>query len=196
VQCGTPGDHRPPERALPRVLLIGDSITRAYYAEVETKLDGHAYVGRLATSKSVGDPALLTEVATILDEAKFDVVHFNNGMHGWGYTEDEYRTAFPALIHTIKKHAPGAKLIWATTTPVREQNAVERLDPRTDRVKARNAIAAEFVNREQIPTDDLFTLVLNHPEYSSADGVHFNALGVSAQAPQVAASILKALSEK
>jgi hypothetical protein len=40
---------------LPRVLLIGDSITRGYFKDVEEKLKGKAHVARLATSKSVGD---------------------------------------------------------------------------------------------------------------------------------------------
>lgn len=48
---------------LPRVLLIGDSITRGYGPQVEADLKGKAYVGRMATSKSLGDPALLEEVA-------------------------------------------------------------------------------------------------------------------------------------
>src|SRR3954471_16722763 len=48
---------------LPRILLIGDSITREYHSVVEKALKGKAFVGRLATSKSLGDPALLDEVA-------------------------------------------------------------------------------------------------------------------------------------
>src|SRR5450756_2452629 len=74
---------------LPRVLLIGDSITRGYGKQVEANLKGKAYVGRLATSKSLGDPALLDEVALVLRQIKFDVIHFNNGMHGHAYTEEE-----------------------------------------------------------------------------------------------------------
>jgi len=69
------------ETNLPRVLLIGDSITRAYYPEVEKNLAGKAYVGRLASSAFISDPILLKEVAMVLDEYKFDVIHFNNGMH-------------------------------------------------------------------------------------------------------------------
>ena len=66
----------------PRVLLIGDSITRAYYKTVEDTLKGKAIVCRLATSKSLGDPGLLDEVKLVLGQATFDVVHFNNRMHG------------------------------------------------------------------------------------------------------------------
>src|ERR1700726_1885777 len=77
-------------RGFPRVLLIGDSIARGYYREVEEHLKGKAYLARLATSKSVGDPGLLAEISLVLGQTHFDVIHFNNGMHGWGYTEEEY----------------------------------------------------------------------------------------------------------
>jgi GDSL-like Lipase/Acylhydrolase family len=176
-------------RDLPRVLLVGDSIARGYGPKVEQKLKGKAYVARLATSKSVGDPALLLEIELILGQARFDVIHFNNGLHGLGYTEGDYRKAFPDLIATLKKGAPGSKLIWATTTPVRDRDHLDRLDPRTDRVEARNAIAAKLVGLEKMPVDDLFALMAGHPEYHALDGIHFNDKGVAAQAEQVASRI-------
>jgi len=104
---------------LPRVLLIGDSIARDYYPEVEKRLEGKAFVARLATSRFVSDPVLLKEIESVLEGTKFDVIHFNNGMHGWQHSEAEYRKAFPKLIKTIRAHAPKARLIWATTTPLR-----------------------------------------------------------------------------
>jgi len=59
-------DHK-----LPRVLLIGDSITRGYYPDVEKALAGRTYVARLSTSKSLGDAALLKEIALILSEERY-----------------------------------------------------------------------------------------------------------------------------
>ncbi len=179
----------------PRVLLIGDSITRAYYKTVEDRLTGKAIVCRLATSKSLGDPGLLDEVKLVLGQATFDVVHFNNGMHGWGYTEDEYAKAIPDLVATIRKSAPGAKLVWASTTPVRVSGKVEQLDPKTDRVKARNKSAAEVMAKERIATDDLFALVIEKPDWFSSDGVHLNAKGSAAMGEQVAAEVLKLLGD-
>lgn len=178
---------------LPRMLLIGDSITRGYFKEVEEKLKGKAYVARLATSKSVGDPGLLAEVALVLGQTHFDVVHFNNGMHGWGYSEDEYRRSFPLFLETIKKGAKGAKLIWASTTPVRESGNLAEFNAKTERVRERNRIAAEVVAREKILVNDLFSLVAGQPEFHSNDGVHFNGKGITAQAEQVARSILGVL---
>jgi hypothetical protein len=176
-------------RDLPRVLLVGDSIARGYGPKVEQKLKGKAYVARLATSKSIGDPALLAEVSLVLGQAKFDVIHFNNGLHGFGYTEIEYRKAFPDLIATLKREAPGAKLIWATTTPVRKPDKLDQVDPKTDRVQARNAIAAQIMEAEKIPVDDLFALMDRHAEFHALDGIHFNDKGVAAQAEQVATRI-------
>jgi lysophospholipase L1-like esterase len=180
-------------KGLPRVLLVGDSITRGYGPRVEQQLKGKAYVARLATSKSVGDPALLAEVALVLGQARFDVIHFNNGLHGFGYTENDYRKAFPDLIATMKQGAPGSKLIWATTTPVRQRDHLDQLDPRTDRVEARNAIALKVVQAEKIPVNDLFALMDGHPEYHALDGIHFNEKGVTAQANQVVDQIKSAL---
>src|SRR5271170_6803351 len=71
------------ETNLPRVLLIGDSITRAYYPEVEKHLAGRAYVGRLSSSAFISDPALTQQIVMLLSLYKFDIIHFNNGMHGW-----------------------------------------------------------------------------------------------------------------
>jgi len=111
-----------PENKLPRVLLIGDSITRGYSGAVDKLLDGKAYVFRLADSHFLNDPMLMTEIAMVLDNQKFDVVHFNNACHGWQYSEDDYRKYFPGFLDVIRKHAGHAKLIWATTTPLKVDN--------------------------------------------------------------------------
>ena len=181
------------ETKLPRVLLIGDSITGGYGPKVEEGLKGRASVARLTTSKSIGDPALLTEVALVLGQCRFDVVHFNNGLHGAGYGEEEYRQQFPELVATIRKHAARAKLLWATTTPVRQAGNLNVVAEDTKRVEARNKIADGIMAREKIVVNDLFGLVKDHPEWWSADGVHFNAQGIAAQAAQVVGRITEAL---
>src|SRR5947199_3661329 len=103
------------ETNLPRVLLIGDSIARDYYPEVEKRLAGKAFVGRLATSRFVADPVLLKEIESVLSGAKFDLIVFNNGMHGWQHSDDEYQKAFPKLIKTIRTHPPKSTLICPST---------------------------------------------------------------------------------
>ena len=183
------------ETNLPRVLLIGDSIVRDYYPEVEKQLAGKASVARLATSRFVADPVLLKEIELVLNATKFEVIHFNNGMHGWQHSEVEYQKALPKLIKTIRAHAPKARLIWATTTPLRDGKGVAydtKAQYSDERIAARNAIAAEIMKAQTIPTDDLNAAVRGHPEYHS-DNVHFKSQGVQIQAAQVSAEVEKLL---
>jgi len=183
------------ETNLPRVLLIGDSIARDYYPEVAKRLAGKAFVARLATSRFIADPVLLKEIELVLDQAKFDVIHFNNGMHGWQHNEAKYRQAFPKCLETIRSHAPQARLIWAATTPLRDGKGVTsdtKAEYSDERIVARNAIAAEIVTAQNIPTNDLNAPMRGHPEYHS-DNVHFNKQGVRIQAAQVSAEVEKLL---
>jgi hypothetical protein len=180
----------------PKVLLIGDSITRAYYGEVEKALAGKADVARLATSKALPDPALLDEVEMVLKQCTFSVIHVNNGLHGWGYSEAQFKESMPKLIALIRRYAGDAPIIWAMTTPMRKKEDLKQFAPQTERVKERNRIAAEFTTAEKIPVDDLFSLVENHPEYYGGDGVHFNNQGQAAQGKQVAEIVLKHLPAK
>jgi hypothetical protein len=180
---------------LPRVLLLGDSIARGYYPAVEKRLAGKAFVTRLTTSAFVSDPMFHQQIALVLDHTRFDVIHFNNGLHGWQLSEADYRKAFPDFLATLQKHAPNAKLIWATTTPHKPTtNAppANSSNEATKRVAARNTIALEFVAAKKIPVNDLFTPLLGRAELYS-DGVHFNREGIALQANQVAAEIEKLL---
>jgi lysophospholipase L1-like esterase len=183
------------ETGSPRVLLIGDSITRGYYPSVEKRLAGKAFVARLTTSAFLTDPMLNQQIALVLDNTKFDVIQFNNGMHGWQHDEAEYRKAFPGFLATIRKHAPKARLIWATTTSLKQSTNTPSANPgesTNERVTARNAIALEFVQAQNIAVNDLHALVKGHPEYHS-DSVHFNREGIEVQAEQVAGQIEKLL---
>lgn len=181
---------------LPKVLLIGDSIVASYSRRVSDGLKDKASCGHLATSKSLGDPALLEEVKLVVSQYPFAVIHFNNGLHGWGYTEEQYKEAFPNLLALLRQYAPKAKLIWATTTPMRQPKHLDQLAPQTERVRKRNQIAAQFIQKAGIPIDDLFARVENHPEYQAADGVHFNSQGVAALSQQVIENIQKSLPPK
>jgi lysophospholipase L1-like esterase len=131
----------------------------------------------------------------VLGEYKFDVIHFNNGMHGWQHSEEEYAQAFPKFLKTIQKYAPNAKLIWANTTPLKASPnlpADNQGQATDERIAARNAIALKLVQAQGIPTDDLNTPMRGHPELHS-DNVHFNDQGIALQAGQVAAHIGKLL---
>lgn len=167
---------------LPLVLLIGDSITVRYASEVGTALKDSAYVSLLGTSKAVGDPALLDELKLVLRQNRYAVIHFNFGLHGG---IPGYRDGFADVLAVLKRYAPDAKLVWATTTPCRKPN-----DGPDVGVQERNAIAAPHIAKAGIPIDDLYTLVANHPtKLWDGGGVHYSAEGTKLQSQQVAATI-------
>lgn len=178
---------------LPRVLFVGDSIARGYFGGVEKHLAGKAYCARLTTSKCVSDPTFNDDILLLLKQYKFSAIHFNNGLHGWGYTEDQYRDGLLRTVAAVKQHSGDAKFIWATTTPMRESSDLQKFSEQTERVKVRNQLAAEIMKQHGVSTNDLFEFVKDHADWQSTDGVHFNANGNEGLAKQVAESVMKHL---
>ncbi len=181
-----------PDPKLPNALLLGDSITRAYFPDVTKDLAGVANVYLMSSSTSVGDPRFPRQIAEFatMENVRFSVVHFNNGMHGWAYSEDQYKAAFPAFLHAVKKLAGrNGALVWSTTTPVREDATGGATNPRVD---ARNAIATSLAQAAGIPVDDQHALMLKHQDLHQ-DPVHFNAEGAALQGDQAATTIKTAL---
>jgi hypothetical protein len=185
---------RPPhaDPTQPNVLLLGDSITRSYFPQVRKDLDGVANVYLMATSTSVGDPRLPHQIAEFMkmEHASFRVVHFNNGMHGWGYTETQYKAAFPEFMTTVRKLTErGGTLIWASITPVRSDDSKAATNVR---IEARNEIAGQIVRLAGIALDDQHSLMMKHRDLYD-DEIHFNSAGATIQGKQVAAMIKQAL---
>jgi len=180
-----------PDPALPNVLLIGDSITRAYYAETSRLLAGHANCYLFATSASSGDPRLPRQISELTEifPSNFAVIHFNNGMHGWGYTERQFSDGLPSLLTSVEKLSPSAKLIWATITPVRKATNAGATNERVD---TRNQLALPLMQQQHIAIDDQHALMLQHQDLHQ-DDVHFTPAGSAIQAAQVAQTILKLL---
>ena len=181
-----------PVAALPNVLLVGDSIARNYYPFVEQELKGVANVYLFATSASGGDPRLPTQLHDYFGMMglPFAVVHFNNGLHGVGSTDQQYAAGLPAMIAALRAGAPKATLVWATTTPVRDNPTSGGLT--SLRVDERNRLAAVLMSGEAIAVDDQHALMALHAAMHS-DDVHFTDEGSAIQATQVAATVRKAL---
>ncbi len=174
----------------PRVLLIGDSICRGYCAATQKRLDEIADCARVATSRFVSDPVFYQELSLVLDQAQFSVIHFNNGLHGWDYSEKDYADGLPLLIEFLRRKAPSAKLIWATSTPLYQAHNLGTFNPEWHhRVIERNRLAAEVMTAHGIPSHDLFNLALGKLGWFTQDGVHYQDEGYAHLATQVAAHI-------
>jgi hypothetical protein len=176
---------------LPNVLLLGDSVTRNYFPQVTKDLAGIANVYLFASSTSVGDPRLPRQIAEFaaLQRVSFAVVHFNNGLHGWDYTEAQFKSGFPIFLQTTRALPGGGKLIWATITPIKSGAPSGATNFRIDE---RNAIARAFIEAERIPIDDQHALMSQHTDLYK-DTIHFNKAGSTIMGDQAATLIRRAL---
>ena len=186
------------DKKLPRVLLIGDSISVGYSNFVKDRLKGKANVDRLSTSKAIDDPALLKETEYAIEGYKHAVIHFNNGLHGWHVTEKDYEKCLQAYVKKLRELAPDARLIWAGTTPYPSSKPGVTLDKEKNAVVlARNAIAEKVMKENNIPINDLYTLMVGDLDHLTASkgNVHYNEKGRTMQGEAVAKEILKAIKE-
>ena len=188
------------DQGLPRVLLIGDSISMGYTVPVRNLLKSKANVHRVLEN---GGPTTngLAKLQQWLGDGQWDVIHFNWGLHDLKLMADgkhqvsaeAYEKNLQELVRRLK--VTGAKLIWASTTPVPEG----RLNPprANSDVMAYNAIAKRIMNENQITTDDLYSFALPQlAKIQRPENVHFTSAGSDALAKQVAASIESALAGK
>ena len=195
---------------LPRVLLIGDSISMGYTLDVREMLKGKANVHRIPTN---GGPTTngLKNIQAWLGDSKWDVIHFNWGLHDLKYiAEDPSKRADPKapgshfqvpladyeknlaeLVKTMQ--STGAKLIWCDTTPVPAGS-----DGRVqgDEVKY-NEAAARVMTAAGIPTDDLRAHALKKlMDVQLPANVHYSPEGYRYLAEKVAAVITENMPKK
>ena len=175
------------KKKLPRVLLVGDSICNGYQGAVQKRLDGKVNVSYWVSSYCVTSPNYLKFLSIYLDEAKYDVIHFNNGLHSLATSEAAWEKGLKAAFELIRRKQPNAKLVWCSSTPVKDA-------AKTKKAKALNDIAAKEAKRLGLAVDDLFALLdpLDR-EANWSDVYHHKAPLREKEADQVAASVLSAL---
>lgn len=186
------------EPGLPRVLLIGDSVSIGYTLKVREKLKGKANVHRIPQNGGATEVGLAKMKDWLRDE-KWDVIHFNFGLHDAKYasettqraSREQYVENLRTLITQMK--ATGAKLIFATTTPV-PMGGVLSPTRRFDSIEARNELAMKLMRESDVAIDDLYAVVLPVQEkIGRPNDVHFGPEGYEVLATAVAKSIEAAL---
>jgi hypothetical protein len=181
---------------LPRVLLIGDSISIGYTEPVRLELTNKANVHRIPENGA----ATIVGVKNLdkwLGTLKWDVIHFNFGLHDLRLDDGKHQVPLPdyetnlrTIVQRLQK--TGARLIWATTTPV--PDAEVKPPRRSADVIAYNAAAAKIMTESGIPIDDLYELVKPRlAELQLPANVHYTLPGYNVLGHQVAESVLRAL---
>ncbi len=183
---------------LPRVLLIGDSISIGYTLPVRELLKEKANVHRPLTNCSSTQNGL-TNLDAWLGKKKWDVIHFNFGLHDAKLPPEGVRHAPPDVYEAnlravVKKlKATGAKLIWGTTTPVPNGGVISPTR-RFGSIDEYNAIAQRVMEENGVEINDLSATITPHLKTAQIQSdVHFTKEGSQLLADQVAQVIEQAL---
>jgi len=194
-------------KRLPRALLIGDSISVAYTLPTRALLKGKVNLHHIGANGGPTTKAL-SELDKWLGKGKWDVIHFNWGLHDLKYMDNrgglispsrgkqqvppaQYERNLAELVTRLKK--TGAKLIFATTTPVPEGSKGRIAG---DAAKY-NAIAVKVMKARNVAVNDLYSFILPKLKtHQCPRNVHFLPEGSRALAGRVAASIIEALGIK
>jgi len=172
---------------LPRVLLIGDSISMGYTVPTREQLAGKANVLRIPENGGQSSKGI-ERLEQWIGDGKWDVIHFN-----WGLQDcfrklplDQYKANLLTLVEMLKKTK--TQLIWASTTPIPKANpwgAPEGIEVEY------NTAAASIMKEHNIAINDLYTAI--QPVFTEhntkAGDVHFKTSGSLLLADQVAANI-------
>ena len=176
--------------ALPRLLLIGDSVSRGYTLAVRKALAGKANVHR-APANCGPTSSGLKNIDVWLGDGKWDLIHFNFGIHDRNTPIADYTQRLEQLIQRMQK--TGAKLVWASTTPIPDAPAKKQTAAST---VERNKAAAELMRQHGVATNDLFNAVTPHlAEMQNPNDVHFNGKGYDFLGKTVAIAVEAQLSK-
>ncbi|MBT7958369.1 MAG: prolyl oligopeptidase family serine peptidase, partial [Akkermansiaceae bacterium] len=210
--------------SLPKVLIVGDSISGGYSKSLIKQLEGKAELVKLGavagyriqketfwhsrgTAKNLdfgSAKACIVDFERFekhLSETKYAVIHFNFGLNdifrgrkgAWHNPVDQYAKDLAKIVKLLKKN--GAKVIWASTTPI-PANAPH--NPEGDEI-IYNAAAAKVMKANNVPINDLHSLVTSwdgYAEWKKGNDVHFSGGVYAKLAAQIAKKITAALAEK
>jgi dienelactone hydrolase len=134
ANAAQPPAERTPD-ALPRVVLIGDSIRMGYAPLVAKRLDGKAVV--ISDKENGGDSSnVLKHLDDWAIKEKPAVIHFNCGLHDLKVSRktkvhqieiDAYEANLKQIADRLKKETSAA-LVFTSTTPIHDERHAARKD--------------------------------------------------------------------
>jgi len=189
----TAWDYLKDDPALPRLLIIGDSISRGYTLATRHILAGKVNVHR--APENCGPTANgLKKINIWLGGGKWDVITWNFGIHDRNTAPSTYRTNLEALLKRLRQ--TGAKVIWVRTTPAPPSgtNNEKFSDAQCDRL---NAVADDVMKANHISEVDLYTLLKPKlAELQLPNNVHFKEDGYQLMGGEVAKAVLAEMGGK
>lgn len=202
-------------QSLPKLFLVGDSISIYYTPYLETDVSSTYSFSRKTSltpesiAEQLGDPNVQGgNSRMVLDylEKRYskpdfepDVVLINCGLHdikrvpqtnAIAIDSAEYRANLEKMISLIRRHH--GKIVWISTTPVddKRHNALSKEFLRYDRdVVQYNNIADSVFSRARVPIIDLYTFTKQLGPGHYIDHVHWDEITRAQQAAYIAGSL-------
>lgn len=160
--------------AATRALYIGDSISRGVRVVGNGMFGTKLFFDTFSTAKSLDNPYFFPTLKMFADQQPHrEAVFFNNGLHGWHLTEEEYGELYDAFVDELIREYGQDKIYLVLTT----YSASEHYP--NDRVIARNEIAIRIAEKKNLKVIDLYTVAEANKEHL-LDGVHFDDIGYTA----------------
>ena len=180
----------PTVKALPKVVLVGDSIRLSYASVVAKHLDGKATV--VSPKANGGDSSnVLRNLERWVIREKPAVVHFNCGIHDTKHfkatgkfqvSPEQYEANLRKIVEGIRKETD-AVVLFATTTPILDDRAAAARKGRDyellgSSVEQYNDIAWKVMKELNVPVNDLHAAMskpdrpLTTEALIGKDGVH------------------------
>ncbi len=176
---------------LPRILLIGDSITHNYQGVVREKLKGVAYVDYVSTSYGIDAPIYKQLILNFAKYNSYDLIQFNFGLHAKHLSKRSYKTRVKEIV---KKLQTLGKVVLANSTIVYEEGNKILDKSWKKKVDERNQAIKELSVELNLEINDLFTVSANmSKEYRYVDGIHYLSEGYEVLASQVSSLLAKEL---
>jgi hypothetical protein len=203
--------------SLPRILVVGDSISMGYRSYVSEHFKGRAYVDYWVGSgcswygKPLDDKDSTAARAWngVLSNGPYDVVSWNAmTLHWWTpgmperCPEGSLAARMAEAVEYVKRTAPKARFIWVRCTPIRasREDGSPTLDnPGNERIVRFNAIVDDVMKQQEIPEVDLYAIAaqqLHTVRNGSQDTVHWSAEVSRLFADAIIREIDKCLPEK
>lgn len=194
--------------ALPKVVLLGDSVREHYTPFVAELLAGRATV---VTPKTNGGDTgkLLTNLNEWAIKEQPDVIHFNSGIHDtkrdqktgkYNVPPEKYEANLREIVKRLRAETK-AKLVFALSTPLIDERSKGYWKTRSYQlfnasVMDYNVIAQRVMKELDVPVNDLPAALGDAKESArlhDSGGIHFTEEGSKKLAAAVVAAVIKDL---
>lgn len=182
------------------IFLIGNSICNGYKSYAAEVLKGYRVLAWVSPFHLL-EKGLYNDMRKVMKDEKIALVHFNNGLHGWEkgvIPENKYEFFLQSFVDSVKLFSKGAKLIWASTTPITtaktEDGQPVTFDPENNpTITGRNNKAKKVMQKNHIPLNDLYSVCAANLPMSVGDKFHWNKEMYQKLGLQVGKMILREL---